>query len=628
MSENIEKKPKKKGPIRFEAIIPVLIITTITFVYFSYYFDNHLKKLFEYVGTQANGAEVNVDSVRTSFLKGSFELNRLQVTNKEKPAQNILEIEKMHFKYLWDALLRMKFVVEDASIDNVQIYKPRKTPGHVLPPEPAKPSKLNELQNEVMAQVKNKYSSNMLGDVIAILEGGDYVAQVEKIRESLKSEERVKAMLADVQTKRQEWSARVEKLSDTSKLKSIETEVQSISAQKNVLEQAKGVKRLSDLLKEVNAQYKEVQKASDQLKSEVNAVTQYPKELQTLVAQDIAELKNHFAIPKLDFKDMAMHLFAGEFVGYIAQARKYQAMAKQYMPEKKNEDEPVVPHKRADGKNYHFPITKGYPLFWLKRAAISSKGTAESYSGNVSGELTNVTNAPPQIGLPMKLDLKGDFPGVNVLAVQALLTIDHTKAIAEQSAMLKVGSFGVPEKMFVENEKIKFGFLNAVGSTTLNATLVEDKINMNWASAFNKPQFLVETQSKIAKEILSNVVNAIPLINLNGTATGTFTDLNLHISSNLGDELSTGLQREIGNKLTEAQNKINALVEERINKPKEELMAQLGGSNQDLTKLDNIKDLYKKNEANIKAEIERFKKKGGVDGLKEKSKNILKGIKF
>ena len=175
MSDNQNTKetkiPKKKGPIRFEAIIPVLVMSLLTFGYFSYYFDHHLKSLFEYVGTQGNGAEVNVASVKTSFLRGSFDLNGLQVTDKEKPTHNMLEIENMHFQYVWDALLRMKFVVDDASINNIQISKPRKHPGKVLPPEPAKPSKINELQIEVISQVKNKYGKNVLGDVATLLEG-------------------------------------------------------------------------------------------------------------------------------------------------------------------------------------------------------------------------------------------------------------------------------------------------------------------------------------------------------------------------------------------------------------------------------------------------------------------------
>ena len=92
-------------------------------------------------------------------------------------------------------------------------------PGKVLPPEPAKPSKMNELQIEVLSQVKNKYGKNVLGDITALLEGGDYKDQVEKIREELKSEARLKAMIADVNSKKQFWDGKIKNLSDTSKIK-------------------------------------------------------------------------------------------------------------------------------------------------------------------------------------------------------------------------------------------------------------------------------------------------------------------------------------------------------------------------------------------------------------------------
>lgn len=630
MSDNTktpEKKiPKKKGPIRYEAIIPVLVLSLLTFAYFSYYFDRHLKSLIEYVGTQGNGAEVNVASVQTSFLNGSFDLNVLQVTDKERPTHNMLEIENMHFKYLWDALLRMKFVVDDASINNIQLAKPRKSPGRVLPPEPAKPSKIDALQLEVMAQIKNKYGKNVLGDIVVLLEGGDYKDQIEKIRGELKSEARIKTMVLDVNTKKTFWDGKVKTLSDTTKLKSIEAEVTTISKQKNVLEQAQGVKRLTDLLKEVDKQYKEVQAASKQLQSEVTAVAAYPKEVENLVKEDIASLKNRFAVPQIDFKDMAMHLFAGEFAEKIAKARTYQAMAKQYLPEKKDKEE-VIPPKRSEGKNFTFPITTGYPLVWVKRAALSSKGTADSYSGNVSGELTNVTTSPSIVGKPTVLDMKGNFPGIKVTGVEALITADFRKAVSEQSAVIKVGSFIVPEKMFVNDEKIKFGFKNAIGSTTIKAKLIEEQITMSWDSVLSKPQFLVESKTKLAQEMLSNILNGIPLININGSVAGTFKDLNMKISSNLGDELGNGLKREIGNKLTEAQDKIQSLVDEKILKPKNDLLAAIGGNKANLTDLSNLGEVYKKNEKQIQAEIEKLKK-GGTKGLEEQGKKLFKGIKF
>lgn len=620
------KKIKKKGPIRFEAIIPVLILSSVTFGYFSYYFDHHLKSVFEYVGTLANGAEVNVDSVRTSFIRGSFDLNKLQITDKERPTHNSLEIENVHFKYLWDALLRMKFVVEDASINNIQIAKPRSKPGKVLPPEPAKPSKINELQLEVISQIKNKYGKNVLGDLAVLLEGGDYQGQLEKIREELKSEARIKSMLADVNAKKEIWDGKIKKLSDTSKIKSIESEIQAISKQKNILEQAKGVQKLTDLLKDVNKQYQEIQTASKELQTEINDVAKYPKEIETLVKEDIESLKNRFAIPKVDFKDMAMHLFAGEFAEHIAKARKYKALAEQYIPEKKEKDE-VIPHKRADGKNYQFPITKGYPLFWLKRAAISSKGTKESYSGNVSGELTDVTTSPKSVGRPIVLDIKGNFPSAKVMGVEAMIKIDFTKEIGEQSALLKVASFDVPEKMFVSDEKMKFGFKNAVGSTTLRASLKQEQLSMSWESLLDRPKFVVESKTKLAEEMISNILNGISSININGSASGTFKNLEMNISSNLGDELGNGFNREIGNKVAEAQNKIQSLIDEKINKPKNDLMAALGGNTSNLKSLGNISELYKKNEKRIQVEIEKIKK-GGVKSLEEQGKKLLKGFKF
>ncbi len=620
------KKKKAKGPIRYEAIIPVLIISLLTFIYFSFFFDNHVKKIVEYVGTQANGAEVNVDGIRISFLRGTFDMDTLQVTDAERPSHNSLQIGNVHFGFLWDALLRAKFVVEESSINNIQLMSKRSSPGYVLPPSPAKPSKMEALQAQVINQVKNKYGGNVLGNIMALLEGGDPKEQLEKIRGELKSEARIKAMAADVNTKKEFWDGKVKELSDTSKLKSVETQLAAVRGEKNFLKQAEGVKKLTDLLKDVQKQYKEIEKSSKQLQTEVKALSNYPKEVEMLVKEDVASLKDRFQIPKIDFKDMAMHLFAGEFAEKIAKARKYQALAKEYLPEKKEKEE-IIPPKRSEGKSYQFPVTTGYPLFWLKKAAISSKGTADSYSGDVSGVLTNVTTHPRQIMKPVVLDVQGNFPASKIMGVKAVLTADFTRDIGRQSALVQVNSFGVPEKMFVNDEKMKFGFLNAVGSSTISATLEGEKVDMSWVSALSQPKFLIETKNKLAHEILTDVVNNISVINLNGTATGTFANLNMDIKSNLGTELSQGFTRVIGAKITEAQAKLTAMVDEKINQPKNELMSAINGNNKNLSSLGNLEDLYKKNEDRIKVEIAKLKTGGGND-LKSKGKDLFKKIKF
>jgi hypothetical protein len=181
--------------------------------------------------------------------------------------------------------------------------------------------------------------------------------------------------------------------------------------------------------------------------------------------------------------------------------------------------------------------------------------------------------------------------------------------------------------MFVNDEKMKFGFLNATGSSTINATLEQDQIKMSWNSALNKPQFLVESKTKLAQEMLTNILNAIPVITINGSAVGTFKDLNMDISSNLGDELGNGFKREVGAKIAAAQTQIQSMIDEKITKPKNELMSAIGGNKNNLASLDGIAELYKKNEGRIKAEIEKLKK-GGTNDLKEKGKKLLKGFKL
>lgn len=626
MNDTTKKAPKKKGPIRFEAIIPVAVISAAAYGYFTWYFDQHLKSGIEYVATQANGAEVNVAGVRTSFLGGTFDLDGLQVTDKELPQRNLLAIDNVHFGYLWDALLRMKFVVNEASINQIQVFAPRARPGFVLPPEPEKPSKLEAMQKEVINQIKQEYSQNMLGDLIALLEGADPKDQLQEIREELKSEKRVKAMIEEVETKRKTWDKEVKRLSDTSKVRELEAEINELKKEKNVLKQAEGIKDVNEKLKAIQKQAKEAQAASKKLEGDVRAVSNYPREIEALVKEDIASLKNRFQIPQLDLKDMAMALFSKELGQYLVQARKYQALATQYLPEKKEREE-VVPPPRQVGRDYEFPITKGYPLFWLKKAAISSKGTKDSYSGNVSGELTNVTTSPKWVKKPTVLELRGDFPATEVYGVKATLTADFTRPTPRQLFDLRVNEFAIPGREFSKSEQLKFGFAKASGSTVLTATLEAEQVKMSWNATMSKPEWQVQAKSKLAQELLSGIVNGIPVVYVNGTVGGTWKNLNMAINSNLGDELSNGLKDQIGVKLKEAEGKLQALVDEKIKKPQQELLSQVNASGDLVSQLKNLDQLYKANEDKIKAEIEKLKK-GGTGSMKEQGKKILKGLKL
>lgn len=622
-----DKKKKAGGPIRYEAIIPVLILTAITFIYFSVFFDRHVKSLAEYIGTQVNGAEVNIEEVDISFIKGSLTVTRLEVTNPEDNLRNTIEIGKMNFKLVWDALLRMKFVVDDASIKDIMLMSKRRRPGKVLPPSPAKPSKTEELQAELVAQVQSKYQGNILENLITFLDGSSVEDQIKEIRGTLKSEARINEMIKDIDSRKDYWDQEIKNISDDTIVKNIEKKIETLKNEKNDLKKLSMVKDIAEDIKKVDQKIKSVKAKSAQLQNEVKQFTNFPKEVERLVKEDTESLKNRFSIPDLDFKDLALNLFAKDFVKYLANFRKYSEVAKQYLPEKKevSEEEKVVPPKRSEGKTYHFPVTTGYPLVWLKHASISSKGTEGSYVGDVQGKLTDVTTDPKLINKAAILDVTGNFPTINLLGVKALYALHHHIEAPFQEIFMQINEFKLFEKMFVIEKNKKFGISEAKGTSTIKARIQNNTVDMTLLSHFSEPRYLVDLNTKSGTQILTRILNNIPLISLEAHARGPFNKLNIDLQSNLGEELGKGLKNELTAQIASAENKINALIDEKIKGPQKELLSKVNLSTNQLKSLNNLEALYRKHEKQLQAELKKLQG-GQGDKLKEQGKKLLKGL--
>jgi uncharacterized protein (TIGR03545 family) len=208
------KKPKVKGPIRWEAVIPAAILTALLIGYFALFFDGHLRRGLEYAGTQINGAEVNIGHLSTSFLGARLEINDIQVTDKNKPERNIVQVGAIRFQMMWDALLRAKVVVSEASILNIQALNPRKHPGYVVPPPPPStgPSLLQKAQDEVLTQTQKKFNKNFLGDVASILGGADPKEQLKQLEGQLKSDARIKELQKELKEKSAKWEQKIKEL--------------------------------------------------------------------------------------------------------------------------------------------------------------------------------------------------------------------------------------------------------------------------------------------------------------------------------------------------------------------------------------------------------------------------------
>jgi len=531
---------------------------------------------------------------------------------------------------IWDALLRGKVAVEDASILNIQPLTKRAKPGYVFPP-PSEPGSglLAKVQDQVLQQTRAQFSQNFLGDIADVVAGTDPKEQLKNIQGELKAQARAQELEKEIAAKRVEWEKRIKELPQAKDIQAIEQKIKALNLKSsNPIELAGNIKKAKEILAEAEAKIKLVEQSQSQLTSDVNTYTNAVANLEKLAQQDVSDLQKRLQIPNIDPKEFSTQLFMAQVEKRLSGVRKYIEIARRYMPPKKTaaekaaaKEEELVPRKRGEGKTYAFPITKGYPLFWLKKAAISSEISQSEWAGKASGEIIDLTTSPSDLGRPTRVHLAGDFPKQKLLGLDIRATLDHTKESAKESIKASISSFPVINQVFSDSPTLKLGLKEAVGSGNFAATLADQTITMNIGTRFDKPQFDFEAKSAPVKEILGAILAGMPAVTMNAAISGSWNKFAININSNLGEELSKGFQKQLQAKLGEAKAKLNAFVDEKIGGSKKKVQEQLAGLTSGPGKaLSSAKESLNKALNSAKS--------SATPGGGSPAKNLLKGFGF
>lgn len=630
---------KKKGPIRTGAVVPSLIFAVLFAVYFVFFFDGNLRRGLEYAGTHINGAEVNVGRVATSFIHASLEIDDIQLTDKEHPERNTVQVGSIKFQMSWDALLRAKILVDEASILNIQALTTRRYPGYVVPPPPPSspsPSVLDKVQKEVAETAQKKYNGNFLGDVAGVLGGADPKEQLKNMQGDLKSDAKIKQLEKDLAEKKIIWDQRIKQLPQSKELQGFADRVKVLKFDfKNPSELAKNVQEAQKIINEAQDKVKLIDKTQKDLKGDVAIYSQSYKDLEKMVQEDIRDMQNRLKLPNIDAKEFSQQLFMQMIEKKLGSMAKYVVLARQYMPPKKTAEqkqaeksEQVIPPKRGQGKTYRFPVTTGYPLFWLKHAAISSEVSSSEFSGNVKGEIKDLTSDPVFIGRPALILVHGDFPKQDVHGFDAKITLDHTTDVAKESMTMKVAHFPVGDNQLSASPDVKLGLSKASGTSDVEATFINEQITVGMKNTFADIKYDLEAKNKTVQEIIDNVLKGIPIVNVNADIKGSFQDFDVHINSNLGDELAKGFQKQLQAKIDEAKGQLKKMIDEKIGANRDKLKGDIDKTTGGLTKeVDGKKGEADKAIKDAQNSL-NSQKGGGQKKLEEEGKKLLKGFGF
>lgn len=603
--------PKEKGPIRFEAIIPLTIVAGGIALYFTLFFDLHLRHGLEYGATLANGAEVNIGDVNTSIWNTSMAIKNIAVTNPEQPERNRVQIGAVTFRMLGDALLRGKVVIDEASIVDIQIDTSRKKAGRVLPVKKTKEGE--DYNKQLLARMKDKFSGNGLGDLAAIASGTDPKTQLGSMIGDLKSTAQIDTIQKTLDEKKEQWQTRIAALPKKEDFSAMQDRLKNVKLDnpKDIMQVRASLDELKSIRDDFDTKAKSVQETRTALSDDLNTLKSTFSELDDAIKADIRDLKARIRLPTLDVKTLSDALFGMDVLGKIQQARGYMDQARSYMPPKGQKQQPPPVHERQRGHNYVFGQPNSYPRFWLRKAMISSR--SKETGNDLSGKINDLTTNPAIIGRPMVATIKGNFAQQGISGVKAELVIDHTTHTPVERLTMDINRYAVAGRSLVSNPNVSLGFANAEGSLNFAAELREDKVDVRMNNRFSNVALETNASSPVVREMINASVAGLNTVKLDAHVTGVWSQLDWKLSTNLADALEAGMRRYLQAKLDDAKARVDALVNEKINEPRKRLYARR----------DEIEEKLKSGLSERQAQIDKLRAE--LDGARDKLEEHLKG---
>lgn len=570
----VSAAPKKQGPVRIEAIVPLAIVTGLIVLYFTLFFDTHLRRGLEYGATLANGAEVDIGKLDTSLWKASVVVADIEMTDPGLPDRNRVQIGAVNFRMLWDALLRGKVVIDEASIIDVQVDTPRKSAGRVLP---VKQSKDGEgYGDKVLAQAKDEFSGNVLGDLAAIASGSDPKEQLAAMGADLKSSAQIAGMQKSLDEKNQQWQARMAAMPKGEDFSALQHRLASLKLD-NLQDAAQiqaSLQELGSIRNDFDAKSGSVREAGTALTADLAASRGSFTGLDKIVKEDVRSLQARMHLPSLDTRTLSRALFGMDVLGKMQQARGYMDQARSYIPPKSEKKDAIPVHERKKGRDYVFGKTSSYPRFWLRKALISSR--LQGGASALSGEILDVTTDPALVGRPLVATIKGDFPQQGISGIKAELVINHISTVPVERLVMEVGRYAVAGRSLVNSPSVGLGFSKAEGSAKFAAQLRGDDVDVRMSNRFTQVTFETRAQSAVVREMIAASVAGLDAVNLDAQVTGTWSDLDWRLSTNLADALERGMRRYLQGKMDEASARIETLVNGKIAEQRKRLYARQG----------------------------------------------------
>ncbi len=582
--------PKGIKIFRGKILSLLVLIGILVAVYINFFMDMHLRWGIRKILTDANCAQVDIGTVKTDLKNAKLYMNNLRITNYHIPEENLLNFDKITFEFLWDGLLRKKFIIENSNINELSFHENRKQVGSTFPICKKRQLKESGIDEKIKTQKEKIFEDNAIAGLISLLQGdGNIKEKIKNIKLDLKTEKRIKELEILIKEKKSQWSKEYEELKSFEDVKALYAQAKKLKISDDPIELASTIKQAVSIHNETQDKVEQYKKRISNLRMDVKNFKNKTADLDSLVKEDTKYLKKYFNLPDVNLSSFSQDIFKSYIDGVVAPYMRYWHAFKRKIPQmNKKDDSKLEPKKRASGVTYHYPKTHSYPSFWLKKLELTSRSQLVKNQDNTSytfkGYLKDFSSDERIVGKPMNFNLDGGLPVQQIQGINVDGTVKRNYDSGEYESKIKGAINSYPVKLIKlgDSSDFKLHLRNAIAKTTFEGGINGAQSSIKLRTAFQNVDWLIETQKDKVTKILKSVLDKIPDVSLKSFFSGNFLSPKIDISSDFDMRFKDGIQKFVGEKLKEGELKLRKIVDEKISSEKKRFFSQLGSAEKGL----------------------------------------------
>ncbi|GHV09706.1 hypothetical protein AGMMS50229_20280 [Campylobacterota bacterium] len=570
-------EPKKAGIIRWWGLLLFLVLGGLVAAVFWLLSDQLIKSKLEEALSAPIGYQVTIDRLHTTLSPLGMTIEGVQIPDTKNPMKNSVEIGRLAFNLDIAYLLHKKVLIDELVGEGVQIKTDRKKAAIKLP-DPPKVEEPEEEETGLIADAKESANDFFKG----IAQDIPDVKTVIK-NERFKTLEEGEAALERLKAIKEYWENAVKTKFDKQILKDLEAQYKELEAKAKSIKNEKDVFDVLDKAKAFKARVKALR---DEYKGLYNQFESDRKEAKALIdrfpdlpKEDFEALRKKYSFDFDGAFNLTGAIMGDEVQGYINTAIEWYNIAKPYVKQAQAlktqvKGDPIPKAERGVSRVVVYTEWSPKPTWWLKKAGVEMTLPSKN---QIAFKLLHATSDQRITKEPMTVAVASMLvKGYEKLAI----AWTHDRRGVEKDTV-DLDWLGVDFKGFHSG---KFLFSPAKINLELGGTIDRGKLESRGDLSFSGVKMTLESPKNELEKLVVNTLSGIDrfVVNMH------FWDRPLLPKSSFSSDLDNQLGKRFKEALSARLKEFEAQLKAEIEKIAKAELAKLGASEADIAALEKV----------------------------------------